>query len=612
MKLKPRAPIAGCVASLALALVLSASAPATAAPVPLAQFGSAGSDAGQLSNPRGVVLDGAGNLYVSDPFNSRTSVFGADGTFIRAFGWGVDTGAAAFEVCTTASTCQAGISGGGAGQLAYPVGVALDDAGRLYVGDANNDRISVFDTAGPSFIRAFGWGVDTGAAAFEVCTTASTCQAGISGGGAGQVSSPEGAALDAAGRLYFGDADRISVFDTTGPSFIRAFGWGVDTGAAAFEVCTTASTCQAGLSGGGAGQLNSPYSVALDGAGGLYVADTSNDRISVFDSTGPSFTRAFGWGVDTGAAAFEVCTTASTCQQGISGGGAGQIDGTVGIGAGGGGDLFVTEQSNYRTSVFGTAAPSFTRAFGWGVDTGAAAFEICTMASTCQAGISGGGAGQFSQPAAVATDCRGAAWVVDSNLGRLERVGEPGTPLPPCPPQTTIASGPGGPTNDKTPTFTFSSSAPGSSFECRVDGAAFAACSGPGASHTTIALADGPHTFAVRATDPAANTDPTPATRAFTVDTRRPVTRITKKPRKKLKTMKAKAKVRVSFTSEGGATFKCRLDKLKLKRCRSPFIVKARSKGGKGKKHTISVQATDGAGNVGKPAAVKFTLIRKG
>jgi hypothetical protein len=226
-------------------------------------------------------------------------------------------------------------------------------------------------------------------------------------------------------------------------------------------------------------------------------------------------------------------------------------------------------------------------------------------------GVSGSGAGQFVQPTAVATDCRGAAWVVDSD-GRLQRFGEPGTPLPPCPPQTTIASGPGGPTNDKTPTFTFSSSAPGSSFECRVDGAAFAACSGPGASHTTIALTDGSHTFAVRATDPAANTDPTPATRAFTVDTRRPVTRITKKPRKKLKTTKAKAKVRVSFTSEGGATFKCRLDKLKLKRCRSPFIVKAKSKGGKGKKHTISVQATDGAGNVGKPVAVKFTLIRKG
>ncbi len=87
-------------------------------------------------------------------------------------------------------------------------------------------------------------------------------------------------------------------------------------------------------------------------------------------------------------------------------------------------------------------------------------------------------------------------------------------------PDTTITSGPSGTTNDSTPTFGFSSSETGSSFECRFDVAAFAPCSGPGATHTpTTALIDGEHVFEVRATDQAGNFDPSPASRSFTVNT---------------------------------------------------------------------------------------------
>ena len=85
------------------------------------------------------------------------------------------------------------------------------------------------------------------------------------------------------------------------------------------------------------------------------------------------------------------------------------------------------------------------------------------------------------------------------------------------PPETTVDSGPAGPTNDSTPTFSFSSSESGSSFECQVDSGAYAPCSSP--DTTAPRLPDGPHTFSVRATDAAGNTDPTPATRAFTLKT---------------------------------------------------------------------------------------------
>ena len=63
-----------------------------------------------------------------------------------------------------------------------------------------------------------------------------------------------------------------------------------------------------------------------------------------------------------------------------------------------------------------------------------------------------------------------------------------GPPPDNTPPETTIESGPSGTITDPTPTFTFSSDEPGSTFECRIDSDPFAACSGPGDSHTTASL----------------------------------------------------------------------------------------------------------------------------
>jgi hypothetical protein len=86
------------------------------------------------------------------------------------------------------------------------------------------------------------------------------------------------------------------------------------------------------------------------------------------------------------------------------------------------------------------------------------------------------------------------------------------------PPQTTITSGPSRSTTDATPTYTFSSSESGSTFRCRFDSEAFAACSGPGASHTPATpLSADRHSFEVQALDTATNTDPSPAKRMFTV-----------------------------------------------------------------------------------------------
>ena len=86
-------------------------------------------------------------------------------------------------------------------------------------------------------------------------------------------------------------------------------------------------------------------------------------------------------------------------------------------------------------------------------------------------------------------------------------------------PQTTIDVAPTHPSADASPDFEFSANEPGSTFECRLDGGAWGACASP---KSYAGLADGSHTFQVRATDPAGNVDATPATHTWTIDATAP------------------------------------------------------------------------------------------
>jgi Glycosyl hydrolase family 71 len=89
------------------------------------------------------------------------------------------------------------------------------------------------------------------------------------------------------------------------------------------------------------------------------------------------------------------------------------------------------------------------------------------------------------------------------------------------PPDTSISSGPadgstdGSTINTDSASFTFSSTESGSTFECSLDSAAFSSCTSP---QGYSGLANGSHTFSVRSTDIAGNTDQSPATRTFTVN----------------------------------------------------------------------------------------------
>jgi Divergent InlB B-repeat domain/NHL repeat len=386
------------------------------------QTGLYGGGAGQFNLPYGIATDSSGDVYVADTLNKRIDEFSAAGAFIKAYGWGVSDGEEQFEICT--STCRTGFGGGGAGQIGGTASVAVDPSGDVYVADAGASRIDEFSAAG-AFIKAYGWGVLDGASQFETCT--STCQTGLYGGGAGQFYSPWGIATDSSGDVYVADEDnnRIDEFSAAG-AFIKAYGWGVADGLSQFETCTT--TCQAGIGGGGAGQLYAPVGVAVDPSGDVYVADAGASRIDEFSAAG-SFIKAYGWGVSDGAYQFETCT--STCQIGRAsvGAGAGELAEPSGVATDSSGDVYVADTGYSRIDEF-SAAGSFIQAYGWGVVDGLSQFETCT--STCQTGLYGGGAGQLGRATGVAVDPSGDVYVADAGETRIDEFSGSLSPGPPA------------------------------------------------------------------------------------------------------------------------------------------------------------------------------------
>jgi len=144
--------------------------------------------------------------------------------------------------------------GEGAGQTLNPQGLAVDfESGLLYVADAGNRRIDVFDSAG-NFELAWGWGVADGSFEAQSCGPAASpptavCLKGIAGGGAGQFTDLYDIAVDndptspSYHDIYVVDSDgsdgnefrnnhtRIQKFDSGG-NFLLAFGGGVVSGGA--------------------------------------------------------------------------------------------------------------------------------------------------------------------------------------------------------------------------------------------------------------------------------------------------------------------------------------------------------------------------------------------
>jgi Putative metal-binding motif len=158
------------------------------------------------------------------------------------------------------------------------------------------------------------------------------------------------------------------------------------------------------------------------------------------------------------------------------------------------------------------------------------------------------------------------------------------------PPDTQITTGPpeGALVADRRATLTLASSKPSSTFTCALDGSAWTPCSTP----TVLAgLSDGVHRFAARATDGRGNTDPTPASRTWTVDTTPPETRIVTGPEEGLLTNSRSASF--ILDSEPGARFECALDGSAFGACSALVTLANLSLGG----HAVAGRALDAAGN---------------
>jgi hypothetical protein len=162
----------------------------------------------------------------------------------------------------------------------------------------------------------------------------------------------------------------------------------------------------------------------------------------------------------------------------------------------------------------------------------------------------------------------------------------------------TIDTGPIGSVSSTTATFTFSHTPSGLTFECRIDTASFATCTSP--SQFT-SLAEGAHTFDVRAMDAVGNTS-TAASRAWTVDTTAPpIPAFVSGPSG---TVKTTAATLVFSNTESGVTFECSVDGAVLVTCASPRTLSGLAQG----VHSLQVRAKDSAGNASSPASHAWSV----
>jgi hypothetical protein len=168
-----------------------------------------------------------------------------------------------------------------------------------------------------------------------------------------------------------------------------------------------------------------------------------------------------------------------------------------------------------------------------------------------------------------------------------------------APPDTTITAKPATLSNSTDSSFSFTATTAGSTFECRLDSGSFAPCASP---KSYSGLIDGSHTFSVRAIDPGASVDPTPASYGWTIDTTAPDTTIDNKPAALTSSTTANF---AFFANDGTAGFECRLDGEAYAVCTTPKNYTGLADGS----HTFAVRALDPAGNTDlTPASYSWTI----
>ncbi|HEX3359951.1 MAG TPA: hypothetical protein VHS74_03065 [Solirubrobacterales bacterium] len=261
-----------------------------------------------------AVGNGTVPLSGGSPSSGATVTTIADGTH----------GGSGLESCTAESGCQAGSAGAGAGQFQQGGGIAIDDAGDIYVFDWLNRSLQKFDPAG-RFLYVVGGEVNrtTGE---NRCTQSqleggNVCGIGVSGTGPGEFSiggavgiESDYVALSPGGQVYVGDKNRIQEFKPDGsfkaeiplpepgnPGALAVDPLGGDLYFAFGQEGSTKHPEIFKLSPGGTllGKLGiaAPRSVATDGAGSVYGVREilgqpgERDEVVLFDASGKETSR---------------------------------------------------------------------------------------------------------------------------------------------------------------------------------------------------------------------------------------------------------------------------------------------------------------------------------
>jgi hypothetical protein len=232
-----------------------------------------------LDSPRDVFLDVFGNIYVADTDNDRIRVVNTQGDYIEVAG--VTIGAGEIKTVAGGGSCTPPDIGDGgpatSACLSSPSGVAVDDAGNIYIADTGNNRIRRVDASG------------------TITTIVGDGTQGYSGDGglatAAHLNGPRD--VYPYGSMYAGTTDLI-IADTDnnvirwvhGPSGI---------------INTLAGNGDEGFDGDDGpaiqAELHAPEAVASDASLAVFVADTQNDRIRRF-AFGEAVITTFAGGGD--------------------------------------------------------------------------------------------------------------------------------------------------------------------------------------------------------------------------------------------------------------------------------------------------------------------------
>jgi len=210
-------------------------------------FANGAGAAASFSNPLGVALDAAGNIYVADSGNNMIREISPSGV-----------------VTTLAGNLTAGNQNGEAtlAEFNNPFSVAVDAAGNVYVGDTGNNQIRKIATDG------------------TVSTLAGNGTVGNSdGAGVGaSFNSPEGLAVDTKGDVYVADAGNHVIREVTPSGMVSTFA-GNGTQGAVNGSLTTAS-------------FYTPNALTFDLTGNMYITDSGSSEIKEISSTGTVTTVA--------------------------------------------------------------------------------------------------------------------------------------------------------------------------------------------------------------------------------------------------------------------------------------------------------------------------------